>query len=208
MIIRTAEFHVSNSDPAKCPEPVKPEYAFIGRSNVGKSSLINMLLERKNLARTSATPGKTRLINHFIINAEWYLVDLPGYGYARISKKEREKWELMIRKYFLKRPNLVNTFILVDARIEPKKADIEFINWFGQEQLPFSVVFTKADKLTANQLASNVADFKAKLSETWEELPSTVITSAETGEGRGELLSLISKGNEAYAAFLETERKE
>lgn len=208
MIIRTAEFHVSNSDPAKCPEPVKPEYAFIGRSNVGKSSLINMLLERKNLARTSATPGKTRLINHFIINAEWYLVDLPGYGYARISKKEREKWELMIRKYFLKRPNLVNTFILVDARIEPKKADIEFINWFGQEQLPFSVVFTKADKLTANQLASNIADFKAKLSETWEELPSTVITSAETGEGRGELLSLISKGNEAYAAFLETERKE
>ncbi len=205
MIIRTADFHVSNSDPTKCPEPVKPEYAFIGRSNVGKSSLINMLLERKNLARTSATPGKTRLINHFIINSEWYLVDLPGYGYARISKKEREKWELMIRKYFLKRPSLVNTFILVDARIEPKKADIEFINWFGQEQLPFTIVFTKADKLSANQLASNVADFKAKLSETWEEIPSYVITSAETGDGRGELLSLISKGNEAFAAFLDEE---
>lgn len=205
MIIRTADFHVSNSDPAKCPEPVKPEYAFIGRSNVGKSSLINMLLERKNLARTSATPGKTRLINHFIINSEWYLVDLPGYGYARISKKEREKWELMIRKYFLKRPSLVNTFILVDARIEPKKADIEFINWFGQEQLPFTIVFTKADKLSANQLASNVADFKAKLSESWEEIPSYVITSAETGDGRGELLSLISKGNEAFAAFLDEE---
>lgn len=205
MIIRTAEFHVSNSDPAKCPEPEKPEYAFIGRSNVGKSSLINMLLERKNLARTSATPGKTRLINHFIINSEWYLVDLPGYGYARISKKEREKWELMIKKYFLKRSSLVNTFILVDARIEPKKADIEFINWFGQEQLPFTIVFTKADKLSANQLASNVADFKAKLSETWEEIPSYVITSAETGDGRGELLSLISKGNEAFAAFLDEE---
>ena len=205
MIIRTAEFHVSNSDPAKCPEPVKPEYAFIGRSNVGKSSLINMLLERKNLARTSATPGKTRLINHFIINSGWYLVDLPGYGYARISKKEREKWELMIRKYFLKRPSLVNTFILVDARIEPKKADIEFINWFGQEQLPFTIVFTKADKLSANQLASNVAGFKAKLSETWEEIPSYVITSADTGEGRDALLSMISKGNEAYAAFLDEE---
>lgn len=205
MIIRTAEFHVSNSDPAKCPEPVKPEYAFIGRSNVGKSSLINMLLERKNLARTSATPGKTRLINHFIINSGWYLVDLPGYGYARISKKEREKWELMIRKYFLKRSSLVNTFILVDARIEPKKADIEFINWFGQEQLPFTIVFTKADKLSANQLASNVAGFKAKLSETWEEIPSYVITSAETGEGRDALLSMISKGNEAYAAFLDEE---
>ena len=162
MIIRSADFLVSNTDPSRCPSPEKPEYAFIGRSNVGKSSLINMLLIRKNLAKTSSTPGKTRLINHFVVNDEWYLVDLPGYGYARISKTEREKWEGMIRTYLLRRDSLVNTFILIDSRIEPKESDIDFINWFGEEQLPFCIIFTKADKLKPNTLASNVAAFKAK----------------------------------------------
>lgn len=201
MIIKSAEFIASNTDPLKSPMADKPEYAFIGRSNVGKSSLINRLLERKNLARISSTPGKTRLINHFLVNNEWYLVDLPGYGYARISKKEREKWELMIHSYFIKRHNLVNTFILVDSRIEPKKSDLDFINWFGEQELPFTIVFTKTDKLTANTMASNIAVFKAKLSEEWEELPAMFVTSAESGKGRDELLDFIGESNSEYQAF-------
>ncbi len=202
MIINTAEFLLSNTNPAKCPPPVKPEYAFIGRSNVGKSSLINMLLNRKGLAKTSSTPGKTKLINHFEVNGEWYLVDLPGYGYARISKKEREKWEGMIKTYLTKRQNLVTTFVLVDSRIEPKKADLDFINWLGEAGLPLAVVFTKADKLTQNSLTSNIATFKAKLSETWEELPVSFITSAENSMGRSDILSFIEAGNKDFKEYL------
>ena len=203
MIIRSADFLISNTDPGSCPKLEKPEYAFIGRSNVGKSSLINMLLVRKNLAKTSSTPGKTRLINHFVVNEEWYLVDLPGYGYARISKTEREKWEGMIRTYLLRRENLVNTFILIDSRIEPKKSDIDFINWFGEEQLPFALIFTKADKLTNNALASNIAAFKAKLSETWDELPVSFVSSAEKGTGREEILGFIAESKADYFSFME-----
>lgn len=202
MIINTAEFLLSNTNPAKCPPPVKPEYAFIGRSNVGKSSLINMLLNRKGLAKTSSTPGKTKLINHFEVNGDWYLVDLPGYGYARISKKEREKWEGMIKTYLTKRQNLVTTFVLVDSRIEPKKADLDFINWLGEAGLPLAVVFTKADKLTQNSLTSNIAAFKAKLSETWEELPVSFITSAENSMGRSDILSFIEAGNKDFKEYL------
>lgn len=203
MIIRNADFLVSNPDPSKCPAPDKPEYAFIGRSNVGKSSLINMLLGRRNLAKTSSTPGKTRLINHFIVNDEWYLVDLPGYGYAKIAKKEREKWEGMIRTYLTRRESLVNTFILIDSRIEPKKSDIDFIDWFGEAQLPFALIFTKTDKLTSNAIASNIAAFKAKLSETWDELPTMFLSSAENGLGRDSILDFIEENNTAYQEFIE-----
>lgn len=203
MIIRNADFLVSNTDPSKCPAPDKPEYAFIGRSNVGKSSLINMLLGRRNLAKTSSTPGKTRLINHFIVNDEWYLVDLPGYGYAKISKKEREKWEGMIRTYLNRRESLVNTFILIDSRIEPKQSDLDFIDWFGEAQLPFALIFTKTDKLTSNALASNIAAFKAKLSETWDELPTMFLSSSENGLGRDNILDFIVENNTAYQEFIE-----
>ncbi len=202
MIIKSAEFIASNTDQLKSPQTDKPEYAFIGRSNVGKSSLINRLLERRNLARISSTPGKTRLINHFLVNNEWYLVDLPGYGYARISKKEREKWEGMIHSYLTQRQNLVNTFILIDSRIEPKKSDLDFINWFGEQELPFTIVFTKIDKLTANAMASNIAAFKARLSQEWDELPTMFVTSSESGKGRDEILDFIMKGNSEYQAFL------
>lgn len=208
MIINSAEFLLSNTNPAKCPPPVKPEYAFIGRSNVGKSSLINMLLNRKGLAKTSSTPGKTKLINHFEVNGEWFLVDLPGYGYARISKKEREKWEGMIKTYLTKRQNLVTTFVLVDSRIEPKKADLDFINWMGESGLPLAVVFTKADKLTQNSLASNIAAFKSKLSETWEELPVSFITSSENSMGRSEILSFVDAGNKDFNDFLKSNNQE
>jgi len=198
MVIHKAEFLASNTDYRKCPKPDKPEYAFIGRSNVGKSSLINHLLGRKNLAKVSSTPGKTKLINHFIVNDEWYLVDLPGYGYARIAKTEREKWEAMIRNYLLKRTNLMTTFILVDSRIEFKKSDRDMINWFGENQLPFAIVFTKADKLTSNQLASNTSAVKKALMEDWEELPPVYITSSETGLGCDEILSFIKGNNKEW----------
>ncbi|MCO5266465.1 MAG: ribosome biogenesis GTP-binding protein YihA/YsxC [Lentimicrobium sp.] len=202
MIIKSADFIASNTELSKCPQADKPEYAFIGRSNVGKSSLINRLLGRNNLARISSTPGKTRLINHFLVNGDWYLVDLPGYGYAKISKKEREKWEEMIRKYLTRRSNLVNTFILIDSRIEPKSSDIDFINWFGEQQLPFTLVFTKADKLTANGLASNVGAFKARLLQEWEELPVSFITSSESGQGKDEILDFIEQNNSTVSEFI------
>jgi GTP-binding protein len=178
-----------------CPKDTKPEYAFIGRSNVGKSSLINMLTNNKKLAKTSATPGKTLLINHFIINKEWYLVDLPGYGYAKRSKTEVAKLDQMIRGYILQREQLVNVFVLVDIRLEPQQIDLEFIDWLGQSGVPFAIVFTKADKLTANKANQSVEAYKKKLLETWEELPPVFLTSAEKKQGRDEVLDYIEQIN-------------
>ncbi len=178
-----------------CPKDTKAEYAFIGRSNVGKSSLINMLTNHKGLAKTSATPGKTLLINHFIINKEWYLVDLPGYGFAKRSKKEMQKLEQMISGYILQREQLVNVFVLIDIRLEPQKIDLEFMEWLGTSQIPFSIVFTKADKLTPNKAKANVEAYKKQLLETWEELPPVFITSAEKRQGREELLDYIDEIN-------------
>ena len=195
MEIKTAEFVISAPTFTMCPDDNKPEYAFIGRSNVGKSSLINMLCRNKKLAKTSATPGKTLLINHFIINKEWYLVDLPGYGYAKRSKTEIAKLDQMIRGYILQRQQLVNVFVLVDVRLEPQNIDIEFINWLGQSSIPFTIVFTKADKLPVTLVQSNVAAYKRKLSETWEEMPPMFITSSEKRDGRDELLDYIDSIN-------------
>ena len=178
-----------------CPKDNKPEYAFIGRSNVGKSSLINMLTNNKKLAKTSATPGKTLLINHFIINNEWYLVDLPGYGYAKRSKKEIEKLDQMIRGYILQREQLVNVFVLVDIRLEAQKIDLEFIEWLGLSSVPFAIVFTKADKLSAAKVSASVEAYKKVLLETWEELPPIFITSAEKRQGRNEVLDYIDQIN-------------
>lgn len=195
MEIKQAEFVISAPMVSMCPADVKPEYAFIGRSNVGKSSLINMLCNNKRLAKTSATPGKTLLINHFIINKEWYLVDLPGYGFAKRSKKEIAKLDQMIRGYILQREQLVNVFVLVDIRLEPQKVDLEFIDWLGQSSVPFSIVFTKADKLTVGKARANVEAYKKKLSETWEELPPIMVTSSEKKQGRDEVLDYIDSIN-------------
>jgi len=193
MNIKTAEFSLSAPMVSMCPKDTKPEYAFIGRSNVGKSSLINMLTNNKKLAKTSATPGKTLLINHFIINKEWYLVDLPGYGYAKRSKTEVAKLDQMIRGYILQREQLVNVFVLVDIRLEPQQIDLEFIDWLGQSGVPFAIVFTKADKLTANKANQSVEAYKKKLLETWEELPPVFLTSAEKKQGRDEVLDYIEQ---------------
>jgi len=193
MQINQARFVVSNTNHLKCPPADIPEYAFIGRSNVGKSSLINMLAGRKSLAKISGTPGKTQLINHFIINEKWYLVDLPGYGFARISKSIRQKWENMIWNYLINRSNLLTTFILIDARLEPQKADLELINVFGEESLPFVMVFTKIDKLSKRQLSINIENYQKKLSEQWEELPLSILSSAKTGTGKEEVLSYIAE---------------
>ncbi len=195
MDIKTAEFSISAPMVSMCPKDTKPEYAFIGRSNVGKSSLINMLTNHSKLAKTSATPGKTLLINHFIINKEWYLVDLPGYGYAKRSKKEVDKLDQMIRGYILQREQLVNVFVLVDIRLEPQKIDLEFIEWLGLSGIPFSIVFTKADKLSANKAAQSVEAYKQKLLETWEELPPMFLTSAEKKQGRDDVLDYIEQIN-------------
>jgi GTP-binding protein len=183
-----------------CPQDNKPEYAFIGRSNVGKSSLINMLTNNKKLAKTSATPGKTLLINHFIINNEWYLVDLPGYGFAKRSKKEIQKLEQMINGYILQRQQLVNVFLLVDIRLEAQKIDLDFIQWLGQSSVPFAIVFTKADKLSATKVNQNLEAYKKVLSETWEELPPMFVTSAEKKQGREEILDYIEKINKELMA--------
>ena len=191
MVIKSAEFVISNSQVSKCPTTGLPEYAFIGRSNVGKSSLINMLTGKKGLAMTSQKPGKTQLINHFIINGAWYLVDLPGYGYARLSKDGREKLKTMIEDYTLERKELICLFVLVDSRHEPQKIDLEFIQWLGEEDVPFTLVFTKADKLTKGRLAANLEAYKARLLEEWEELPPIFVTSSEQQLGRDELLSYI-----------------
>ena len=195
MEIKQAEFSLSAPMVSMCPKDTKPEYAFIGRSNVGKSSLINMLTNNKKLAKTSSTPGKTLLINHFIINKEWYLVDLPGYGYAKRSKKEVDKLDQMIRGYILQREQLVNVFVLVDIRLEPQKIDLEFIEWLGVSSVPFAIVFTKADKLTPNKCRQAMDAYGKKLSETWEELPPMFLTSSEKKDGRDDVLNYIEQIN-------------
>ncbi|RLD90020.1 MAG: YihA family ribosome biogenesis GTP-binding protein [Bacteroidetes bacterium] len=199
MKINYADFIISSTIWSKCPEPDKPEYAMIGRSNVGKSSLINMISGRKKLAKISGTPGKTITINHFQINGEWYLVDLPGYGYARRSKTERAKWEKMIKGYILNRENLMTLFALIDVRHEPQKNDMEFIEWLGMSNIPFVMIFTKADKLTRNQLESNLAAYKKTLLINWEELPPMIVTSSETGMGKEEFLTYIEETNKLFA---------
>lgn len=193
MEVNTAEFTLSAPVVTMCPQDTKPEFAFIGRSNVGKSSLINMLTRHKKLAKTSQTPGKTLLINHFVINREWYLVDLPGYGFAKRSKREVARLDQMIRGYILQREQLVNVFVLVDVRLEAQKIDLEFINWLGESSVPFAIVFTKADKLTANKAAQQVEAYKRVLEETWEELPPIFVTSAESKQGRDDVLGYIEK---------------
>jgi GTP-binding protein len=198
MIISSAKFVISNSDPAKCPEDKRPEYAFIGRSNVGKSSLINMLTKHKGLAKTSSTPGKTQLINHFLINDSWFLVDLPGYGYARVDKKSREDWRKMIFKYLRERKNLVSVFVLVDSRIPLQKLDSEFMASLGMDAIPFSIVYTKIDKLTKNELSKNIAAIRRELKKEWEQLPPEFFTSAESSSGRDELLQYIGDCTENY----------
>ena len=197
MDIKTAEFTLSSPRVSMCPNDTKPEYAFIGRSNVGKSSLINMLSRNKKLAKTSATPGKTLLINHFLINREWYLVDLPGYGYAKRSKTEVAKLDQMIRGYILERELLVNVFVLVDIRLEPQKIDLEFINWLGLSSIPFAIIFTKADKLSEGKVKANVDAYVKKMLETWEEMPPYFITSSEKARGRDEVLDYIDQINKS-----------
>ena len=195
MNIKSAKFIISNTDVNKCPEGQLFEFAFIGRSNVGKSSLINMLCNNKKLAKTSATPGKTLLINHFIINNEWYLVDLPGYGFAKRSKTEIQKLDRMIQGYILQREQLANVFLLIDIRLEPQKIDLEFIQWLGTSGIPFCIVFTKADKLSKTAVQRNTDAYCKKLLETWEELPPYYITSSETKQGRDEVLDYIETIN-------------
>ena len=195
MLIKTAEFIISNTDLQKCPQDGLPEYAFIGRSNVGKSSLINMLTNQKGLAKTSGTPGKTLLVNHFLINKEWYLVDLPGYGYARRGKEGREKIRIIIENYILEREAMTSLFVLIDSRHEAQKIDLEFIEWLGENNIPFAIVFTKADKLSPGRLGSNIKAYKEKMLETWEELPPIFVTSAEKGKGKEELLGYIGEIN-------------
>ena len=197
MVITSAEFVISNSRVNKCPTTGLPEYAFIGRSNVGKSSLINMLTGRKGLAMTSQKPGKTQLINHFLINRDWYLVDLPGYGYARLSRDGRDGLRRMIEDYILERTELVCLFVLLDSRLEPQRIDLEFIEWLGEEGIPFALVFTKADKLSKGKLAANIAAYKERLLQQWEELPPLFITSSEARMGRDELLSYIDGINKS-----------
>ncbi len=201
MKINYADFVISSTTWTKCPEPIVPEYAMIGRSNVGKSSLINMITGRRKLAKISGTPGKTITINHFKINNEWYLVDLPGYGYARRSKTERAKWEKMIKGYILNRENLLTLFTLVDVRHEPQKNDMEFIEWLGISKIPFVMIFTKADKLTRNQLESNLAAYKKQMLNSWEELPPMIVTSSETGLGKDEFLKYIKETNKLFDAI-------
>ena len=186
---------ISNTDYRKCPADGRPEYAFIGRSNVGKSSLINMLTNRKGLAMTSSTPGKTLLINHFLINDEWYLVDLPGYGYARRGKEGREKIREIIEDYILEREAMTNLFVLVDSRHEPMEIDLEFMEWLGESGVPFALVFTKADKLSAGRVGQNIKAYKEKMLETWEELPPVFVTSSEKRQGKEELLDYIARLN-------------
>ncbi len=196
MIVNTARFEISNTDVNKCPDSSKHEYAFIGRSNVGKSSLINMLTGKKNLAMTSSTPGKTMLINHFLVNDSWYIVDLPGYGYAQRSKTDRERLEKIIKSYILRRSQMTNLFLLIDSRHKPQKIDLEFMEFLGENGIPFSIVFTKTDKLSKKAAEDNIAAYCKALLEQWEELPPVFVTSSETGKGREELLAYIAELNQ------------
>lgn len=195
MQIKSAEFVVSNTNVDKCPKDRLPEYAFIGRSNVGKSSLINMLMQRKHLAKTSGRPGKTQLINHFIINKNWYLVDLPGYGYARVSKSNKKVFQKFITQYFKNRQQLVLAFVLIDSRLEPQKIDLEFMEWLSENQIPFSIIFTKSDKLKPNALKRNIDAYSIKMLESWEEMPHYFISSSSKGTGRDGLLNYIADVN-------------
>lgn len=195
MVIKEAKFVISNTDINLCPKDGKPEYAFIGRSNVGKSSLINMLTGKKDLAKTSGKPGKTQLINHFLINDEWYLVDLPGYGYAKAAKSSRSTWERFIADYLTKRETLINIFVLLDSRLEPQKIDLEFMTWCAEEQLPFSMVFTKIDKLSSSALQKNLAAYKKEMLKYWEALPPVFTTSSESQFGKEKLLNYIEQIN-------------
>ncbi|MBR4773969.1 MAG: YihA family ribosome biogenesis GTP-binding protein [Bacteroidales bacterium] len=196
MIIKSATFSISSPNYRKCPQDGRPEYAFIGRSNVGKSSLINMLTGVKGLAKTSGRPGKTQLINHFLINNEWYLVDLPGYGYARTSKSSRAQWSTMMRDYFLHREQLTNTYVLVDSRIPPQRIDLEFLEFLGSHGVPLTIVFTKSDKEKQREVMGNIKLMKQALSEQWDPLPPMVLTSSLTGYGRDTLLDQIEQINE------------
>jgi GTP-binding protein len=195
MTIKDVEFVMSNSDMRKCPKPDRPEYAFIGRSNVGKSSLINMVMNKKNLAKTSSTPGKTQLINHFVVNESWYLVDLPGYGYAKVPKAQKVKFERIISDYILQRENLVCVFVLIDLRHTPQQIDLEFMEWLGLSSIPFTMVFTKLDKLKQSEIQPKLKKYREKMLEKWDELPIQVITSAEKKKGREELLDYIDNFN-------------
>ena len=195
MKIHSAKFIISNTDVRKCPDDLLPEYAFIGRSNVGKSSLINMLTNQKKLAKTSGKPGKTQLINHFLINENWFLVDLPGYGYAKVSKDQRRTFQKFIKEYFNKRMQLACSFVLIDSRHEPQKIDLEFMEFLGENGIPFCVVFTKADKLTRTTLEKNIAHYKRVMLESWEEMPTYFITSATTDMGKDEILDFIQNVN-------------
>ena len=195
MLIKSAEFVCSNTRVDKLPACTLPEYAFIGRSNVGKSSLINAMVRKKGLAKTSQKPGKTQLINHFIINNNWYLVDLPGYGFAQTSKKNRADWEKFIRRYLNTRPSLQCIFVLIDSRHEPQKIDLEFIEWLGENGVPFAIIFTKADKVSKGRLGGNVQHYLKELSKQWEELPPHFVTSSENSMGREELLQYIGEVN-------------
>lgn len=197
MEIKQASFVISNSDVKKCPSQSLPEYAFIGRSNVGKSSLINRLTNHKGLAKTSGRPGKTQLINHFLINNNWFLVDLPGYGYARVSKVAKKTFQKFITNYFLHRKQLISAFVLVDIRHEPQKIDLEFMQWLGENAIPFAIIFTKADKLKPMAIENNVQKYQQKLLESWEEMPPYFVTSAENGVGREEVLEYIDQINKS-----------
>ncbi|WP_299096542.1 ribosome biogenesis GTP-binding protein YihA/YsxC [Winogradskyella sp.] len=199
--VKSAEFVMSNSDVAKCPKNRIPEYAFIGRSNVGKSSLINMLTDRKSLAKTSGRPGKTQLINHFIINEEWYLVDLPGYGYARVSKTSKKKFQKFITNYFEQRQQLVSAFVLVDIRHKPQPIDLEFMQYLGENGIPFGIIFTKADKLKPNAIDNHVDDYCKELLKTWEEIPPYFITSSSKKIGQDDVLDFINNTNEEIEAL-------
>ena len=195
MKIKTAKFIISNTDVGKCPKERIPEYAFIGRSNVGKSSLINMLTNHKKLAKISGKPGKTQLINHFLINDSWFLVDLPGYGYAKVSKTKRQSFQGFIKDYFLQREQLVCTFILIDSRHEPQKIDLEFMQYLGENGIPFCIIFTKADKMAKTKLQQNLTNYKSKILEFWESLPTSFVTSSETAMGKEDVLNFIEQVN-------------
>lgn len=198
MKIETAEFLMSNSDFRKCPEPDMPEYAFIGRSNVGKSSLINMLTERKKLAKTSGTPGKTQLINHFVINDTWYLVDLPGYGYAKVSKTERRKFKNMIYQFLESRHELMCVFVLLDSRIPAQTSDLQFMEWLGNKGIPFVMVFTKIENLKEDELNANIDAFKVEMHKGWDVLPQLFLTSARSGAGKDDILDFVTHTNQFF----------